>query len=344
MFRIQQFSISRVLFLILAFAATVAHALPFSNLVVFGDSLADSGNNAIVFDTAIAPPGTPPGTLRTSTPIPANSFISTFPYATNRYSNGPVWVEKFAASLGLSAKASLLGGTNFAFGGARTGPATGSFPFSLTDQVGMFLGASGGVAPGSALYVVAGGGNDARDAAELAAGGGDPTAMINGYATNIATILSQLSGAGARDILLVNVPNIGLTPAAQALGPLAAAGASAISAGMNAALDSVLAALLPSLRAHVKLFDFYTTFTNVVAHPGDFGLTDVTTSCAASAACIANPDTTLFWDGIHPTETGHNLIASAAFAVAIPEPSSLALILIVGLFFVSRRVARRSLR
>src|SRR5690242_18781525 len=100
------------------FAATLgtAQALPFTELVVFGDSLADSGNNAFIFDNVVAPPGTPPGTLRTPTPISSPGFIPTFPYASNRYSNGPAWVEKFAADLGLSAQASVTGGTNFAFG------------------------------------------------------------------------------------------------------------------------------------------------------------------------------------------------------------------------------------
>lgn len=344
MFHPGHLRILSVVFLALAFASNVAHALPYSNLVLFGDSLTDTGNNAIVFDTVIAPPGTPPGTLRTPTPVESPTFIPSAPYGSNRYSNGPVWVERFATSIGLSAQASLLGGTNFSFGGARTGPAGSSFPFSLTDQVEIFLGGSGGVAQGDALYVVAGGGNNARDAAALAAGGGDPTAIIEAYVLDMAAILTRLSGAGAKDILLVNVPNIGLTPAVRAFGPAAAAGASAIAAGMNAALDGVLAGLLPALMLDVKVFDFYSTFTQVVANPNDFGLSDVTSSCAFSAVCIADPDTTLFWDGIHPTAVGHTLVARAAFAAAIPEPSSLALMLIVGIIFVTCRAVRSTLR
>jgi phospholipase/lecithinase/hemolysin len=76
--------------------ATVGAAI--SSLFVFGDSLADAGNNPVVFDS-LARPDMP----RTATPIPDPSFIPTFPYASDRYSNGPVWVEQLAASLGLSA-------------------------------------------------------------------------------------------------------------------------------------------------------------------------------------------------------------------------------------------------
>jgi outer membrane lipase/esterase len=100
----------------LATAAT--HASAYSALYIFGDSLSDSGNNAIV----LAPNTTP-------VPISGNDFIPTFPYASGHYTNGPVWAQDFAAVLGLSASPSLLGGTNFAFGGARTGPLNpGQFP------------------------------------------------------------------------------------------------------------------------------------------------------------------------------------------------------------------------
>jgi len=105
-------------------------------------------------------------------------------YASDRYSNGPVWVEQLADGLGLSATASRLGGTNYAYGGARTGPAGSPFPFSLVDQLSTYLGSTGGAASPDALYIVAGGGNDARDAFVLAAAGGDPLPLINAYANN----------------------------------------------------------------------------------------------------------------------------------------------------------------
>src|SRR5262249_12236907 len=83
----------------------------YAALYIFGDSLSDSGNNAIV----LAPNTTP-------VPISGNDFIPTFPYASGHYTNGPVWAQDFAAVLGVSGSPSLLGGTNFAFVGAHTGP------------------------------------------------------------------------------------------------------------------------------------------------------------------------------------------------------------------------------
>ncbi len=299
------------------FVATGAYAQRFSGLVIFGDSLADTGNNAIVIDT---PPGPPPGTLRTPVPIASPAFIPAFPYAANQYSNGPVWVTPFAAALGLKAEPALAGGTNFAFGGARTGPSNSGFPFSLLDQMSMFLTATHGIAPPGNLYVVQGGGNDARDAFALAASGGDPVPLINQYVANISHMLMTLNAAGARNILLVNVPDIGKTPAIQSFGAGAAALASSLAAAMNAALDEAVDELPFAPHTRVFELDAYELVDSIVLKPRKFGLTDATSACAASAACVAAPNNTFFWDGIHPTTAGHAIIAQVALReMRIPQ-------------------------
>src|SRR5215469_2818459 len=84
-------------------ATATTHASAYSALYIFGDSLSDSGNNAIV----LAPNTTP-------VPISGNDFIPTVPYASEHYTNGPVWAQYLAAVLGLSAIPSPLGGTNYA--------------------------------------------------------------------------------------------------------------------------------------------------------------------------------------------------------------------------------------
>src|SRR5262249_50511423 len=87
--------------LVLASAASPLRAGPYTQLLIFGDSLVDTGN---VF---VASRGT---------------FPASPPYFNGRFSNGPVWVEALAPALGLPAPVpSLLGGTNNAWGGAETG-------------------------------------------------------------------------------------------------------------------------------------------------------------------------------------------------------------------------------
>lgn len=318
---------------IAAWLPATATALPYTSLFVFGDSLADSGNNAFVLDNVVAP-GLPPGTLRTPTLIPDHTFVPDYPYQSDRYSNGPVWTEYFAASLGLNAMPSMMGGTNLAFGGARGGPAGSPFPFSLLDQVSMFLNNTGGAAPPGALYVVQGGGNDARDAFATAASGGNPTSIISGYALNIWSVITSLESAGAQDILLWNIPDIGKTPAIQSLGPATSGLASSLAMAMNGAVDTML-----GTHAGLHRFDAFSLVDQIFNDPTAFGLADATSACAFDPACIADPSHTFFWDGIHPTTAGHAIFAQAALA-AIPEPGT-ALLIGVGLILFAwrRRVA-----
>ncbi|PHX99345.1 MAG: hypothetical protein CK530_12590 [Planctomycetaceae bacterium] len=69
-------------------------------------------------------------------------------------------------------------GANYAYGNAGTGPVNNSgFPPSLLTQTAAFISSLGSsLAPADALYVVAGGGNNARDALTAIAGGANPTA------------------------------------------------------------------------------------------------------------------------------------------------------------------------
>lgn len=293
-----------------------AWALPFTGIVAFGDSLADSGNNALVTPQRTAVPVTDPAQI-----------IPTYPYASGRYTNGPVWVEGLAASLGLSLAPSLAGGSNYAFGGARSGSNGGAFPPGMSDQVGMYLQASGGFAPGGNLYVLQAGGNDARDALALASQGVDPTTILSGYAAHVASELQALAHAGARNFLVANVPDIGWAPAVAAFGPQASALASYLAAAMNDALAGTLASLALPAGSVMYQLDLYDLLGDL-ARSGQW---DASTICVTSVACSANPTGVLFWDGIHPTTAVHEIAAQAALAVLpnqLPVPGTLGLMLV----------------
>src|SRR5499433_2509939 len=292
-------------------ATATTHASAYSALYIFGDSLSDSGNNAIV----LAPNTTP-------VPISGNDFIPSFPYASGHFTNGSVWAQDFAAVLGLSASPSLLGGTNFAFGGARTGPLNpGQFPPNLETQVALFLLQNANTAPASALYVVAGGGDNARDALNAAAACLDlmcVQSVIVAAAQTYATIVGALELAGATNLVVWNVPDIGLTPAVESFGPQASFLGTLIAASMNAAELSAIGG-----NPGVKLFDLFGLADNVVADPGAFGFTNVSDACAQFTTC--DPSTFLFWDGIHPTSGGALVISNAMLSV-VPEPATLILL------------------
>jgi len=100
------------------------------------------------------------------------------PYAGGRFTNGPVWVEDLATQLGLSApKPSVLGGNDFAYGGAETGGEAlhAQSPADLPSQLAEF--ASGHPLPApNALYTVSVGGNDGL--APIAAFSANPNGAV----------------------------------------------------------------------------------------------------------------------------------------------------------------------
>jgi outer membrane lipase/esterase len=292
----------------------------YSSFVVFGDSLSDNGNNAILLGTSNTLPN-------------GNTYVPpSQPYASGTYTNGPVWATNVAAALGVPLTPSLAGGTDYAFGGATTGVG----PSSLLAQTAMYLSSNLVASPG-ALYVIAGGGNDARATLQdiaLAGGvnaGSTILAAAAAYALNIGTIVDQLQTAGAQHIVVWDTPNIGLTPA------VTGNGLTDLGTLIAAAMNQALAARLIG-ETGVSTFDIFALGTAIGTNPAAFGFTNVTDACGALQA--ANCDLYEFWDGIHPTAAAHRAIANSFLSVAaVPEPSTWAMLLLgfAGVGFVSYR-------
>jgi outer membrane lipase/esterase len=290
----------------------------YSDTFFFGDSVSDTGNNAYLLDHTVGLFTSDP--LRTPVPIPAPDFVAGYPYANDRYSNGPVWAEYFAARLGESAGPALRGGTNYAFGGASMGPLGNVLPPSVRDQITSYLVTHGNRATGNALYVIEGGANDARRAADVWIGSGDPAPIVADYVRDALASIAALESAGARDILFWNVPDMGKTPEFLLQGAEASAKATGIASAMNKAMLDALKAFAPDHKRDLLTFDIFGFMNQIFKDPLAFGLADVTTACAYSVTCIADPTRSLFWDGLHPTTAGHALLASAALASVNPEP------------------------
>ena len=303
------------------FSAGAIHASPFSGLFIFGDSLSDPGNNAIALGSTASPPYNV--TLRGE--ITSNSFIPTFPYASSyQYSNSDVWAYQFATLLGLPSQVAgpVLGGGvggNYAFGGATTGPLDNVGIPSLLTQAASFVSSLGAnPAPAEALYVIAGGGNNARAALRAIAGGADAGSTIAAtsaqFAADVGEIVDSLQSKGAQTFIVWDVGNLGLAPAVAADGPLATALATALAESMNAALSLRLAS-----ERDVRTFDGFGLMTAVTTNPAAYGFTNTTD--AAGAAPGADLSTYLYWDGIHPTAAGHALLAKSMyeFTTSVPE-------------------------
>ena len=312
-----------------ALVSAPAHA--YSNLYIFGDSLSDTGNNSFALGVSAAP-------------VIDNTYIPFAPYTSGTYTNGDVWATSFASSLGLSALPSaVVGGTNYAFGGAQTsaqGPGPGGFPYSLQSQVNYYLGTHGGQASNDALYVLAGGGNNARATLGALATPGLTQAQQLGiilnaaasYAADEGAMVDALQAAGAQNIIVWNTPNLGVTPFAGAMD------AEFISTTVSSIMNQALAARLAN-ETGVKTFDIFGLGSDVAANPGNYGLTNVSDACGV-AVNQCDPATSMFWDGIHPTAYGHQLIANAMLVTAVPEPETYAMLL-VGLGLIGGAARRR---
>jgi outer membrane lipase/esterase len=108
--------------------------------------------------------------------------------------------------------------------------------------------------------------------------------------------------------------NFALTPLVRSLGPLAQFVAAQFAAGYDGGLDQVIAALsaLPGIK--FIRFDGNAVIAQIEATPGAFGISNALDSCLTfgvigNATC-ATPNKYLFWDGIHPTTTGHSFVAT----------------------------------
>ena len=312
---------------------TNAYAGAINAIDAFGDSLSDVGN--IFTLTGGAEPAAP--------------------YVNGQFSNGNVAVQDLALDLGLARLTpSLQGGTDYAYGDAQSGTTLYNTASLIdlegpTGQIAQFAAANPTGADPNALYTIWIGANDLA-AIPGTATPGDVATDIGAIVENIDDAISALAGLGAKNFLVITVPDLGLTPDARTAG--ASAAASALSAGFDNALVNG-SAPLPSLAAlaagdgiNISVLNTYLLLDSIVASPGSYGFTNVTDPCLTGEANFAGgtpcatPNQYLFWDGDHPTAAGQAVVADAALALVTPEPAS-AWLIAIGLFGVAGLLARR---
>jgi phospholipase/lecithinase/hemolysin len=268
-----------------------------ADLIIFGDSLSDEGNFYVATQGAL-----PPAPL----------------YFGGRFSNGPVWTELLARLMNEPTPSpSLLGGTNYAFNGSR---ASGASPYGtpdLTLQVLAFLSERGGVADPTDTFVVWAGANDLF----FGSAWGEQDYVSNAV-ESVADSVRMLYQAGARRIVVLDLPLLGQTPFFNKE-PLASASLNALTESFNLLLAREILSLRNEL-PHARIADVRVSklFQAATRSPRLFGLRNVADSATLfdpvsglgySLAPNVKPDQYLFWDSIHPTSQGHKIIAGYAF-------------------------------
>jgi phospholipase/lecithinase/hemolysin len=281
---------------------------PFGNIYAFGDSLSDAGNDYI---------------------ISLNRLPVSPPYVSGHFTNGNVWVQDLAASIGLPAvHASLSGGTDFAYGGAETGnePLHSANPLDLPTQLSEFRAEYPHPNP-NALYTLSAGSNDVIDAInEFFV---DPTtafADLQQAVNNIAVFSFGLAESGAKYMLLLTVPDLGKTPEERDQGKHHAHVASKLSALFDKDLTQTMQVVAAQAHLNLGIEDTYSLIDKAVKHPHQFGITDTKnpvwtgnfTDPNSGKLVSTNPavqNQHLFWDHLHPTAQGHAVLASVAHNV-----------------------------
>lgn len=278
-------------------------AADYSNMIFFGDSLSDSGS---YLPLLIAADPTYSGEGKfTTTP-------------------GNVWSENIAERYGFDASPLNQGGTNYAQGGARI--QGDGYLFSsampLVDQVNAYLSSTNGQADGKALYTVWAGGNDFLwIMAGNEAASDIPAYLNNMIATSVSTIAS-LENAGARYILVPNVPDVTNTPTSNFLTAAETAQLSALTKTYNEQLFAQAAASGLTIIA----MDIDTLFSEMKVNPSAYGFTNASTALCPTVSsalyCIAGETYTAgdelayaFADFAHPTAAGHTLISDYAYSL-----------------------------
>jgi outer membrane lipase/esterase len=225
-----------------------------------------------------------------------------------RFSNGPVWTERLAQELGLPLRPSDRGGQNFAVGGALVEAG----PQSLRAQVDKFLNMTPHSGP--ALYIVWGGANDVFAAMEQP----DPLTKLNEAAASLQGIVADLIAHGASDLLVPNLPDVGITPEVRAKGVKAVEEARQLTEHLNLAVERRLKTLRSSTtRYRIYRLDVAAMARQALSDPESFGLTDTSTPCRESGRCRNH----LFWDQIHPTTDAHARLAEAALDTIARQPT-----------------------
>lgn len=306
----------------------LASPSPYSTMVIFGDSLSDSGQ----FADANGPAGaTTRFTNRTGPTYKAGSGEIFGPVAPMILGGklGIAAGDLAPSTSPVSAAQGLPDGNDWAVGGYRTDQiydsitAAGGSVVSAGGQTrtrdGYLVGlASQGLrADPNALYYLTGGGND------FLQGRITNTVTAQAAAGRLVDSVQALQQAGARYIMVWLLPDLGYTPAIY--GGALQGTASQLSNAFNQQLVSEL----QGVNAEVIPLNIPVLVKEVLADPAQFGLPagqNLIGTCFSGNGCTMNalygvngttPDPTklLFNDVVHPTIAGQRVIADYAYSI-----------------------------
>jgi phospholipase/lecithinase/hemolysin len=198
-----------------------------------------------------------------------------------------------------------------ALGGAKTsGHNSGSLLYGLDWQVDLFVLQTGaGTDLSDVLFVIWAGGNDFLSMQPT----DNPALVIANAINNIQGAMDDLLAIGAKNILVMSLPDLGEAPLNN-WNPVLSANASELSRAFNHYLVMMLCSYLNFLPDHNFYYvDTFELLDFIVINPAGFGFSNVTNSAGGIVSDPFNiPAGYAFWDTIHPTTAAHRIVAAAA--------------------------------
>lgn len=319
-------------------------------LMVFGDSIVDSGNNNDL-----------PTSAKCNFPPYGVNFTNHKP--TGRFSNGKIPTDLLASKLGIKeyvppyvgtelSSEDLMTGVCFASGGAGFDPITSKavLAISMEQQLDLFkeykekvIATAGperaATIISDSLYLICAGSDDVLNTYF-------PTLYrktmydMPSYANLLVRLASdfmqQLLQVGARRIGIVSLPPIGCAPSQRTVGGgikrECASPQNQMAQMFNARLNAEVSNIQNQRPESQMLFlDFYGKFNDMVLHPQNYGFEVTSEGCCGTgtleAAILCNSITCsicddvskyLFWDAYHPTEKAYNILADYIVQKYIP--------------------------
>lgn len=292
-----------IFILVTLFFSAQASAISLNKIVVFGDSLSDNGNlyEYMKHELPLSPP-----------------------YYHGRFTNGPVWIELLTEMYyPKNSQAHLF---DYAFGGAGVSEEVDDDDgdevlFTLRREIDSYLLSHQDKADASSLYVIWMGSNNYLGVPD------DVDGAVNLVILGIKHDLQRLVQKGAKHIMVVNVPDLGKTPAAKDFDAVNLM--SELSLKHNASLKKTVADLEsedPSVQWFY--FDVSDVFDDMMNFPDHYGFTNTTNTCyeemvnnpseksvlkmVSSVKARASIDACtgfLFFDPVHPSEPAHVVMA-----------------------------------
>ncbi|PCR98608.1 autotransporter domain-containing esterase [Pseudomonas fluorescens] len=306
---------------LLAMACAQANAAPnpYSNFIVFGDSLSDAGT----FTDSGGPAGSVERFTNRTGPNYHNGSGELYSLNATQLIGGRLGFtpdQTASADSAVRAGQGLPDGNNWAVGGYRTDQILDSI--TSTSDTGErtragYLPSNGFRADPNALYYLTGGGNDFLQ--------GRVTSLdqASAAADRLASSVRTLQGAGARYIMVWLLPDIGFTPAFNGTA------LQTFTSQLSAQFNTELVSQLQTINANIIPLNIPVLLKETFANPAQFGLAtdqNLVTTCFSGNSCLENaryginsatPDPTklIYNDSVHPTEAGQRLIADYAYSL-----------------------------